>query len=205
MAKSKELVPVNKFDNLLKEANAYSLSDLIPAHFKGKTANCIIALELSRNLNLPFLTVVNGIDVIQGKPSFKSTFLASLVNKSGLFKNSIFIEYSGEGDSLVATASAERIDGQKCVQSVSMAMAKAEGWAQRNPKYRSMPQLMLGYRAISFFVKLFCPQVTMGLASTEEMIDIEHSQQQQQQQPIVIDENNKTSAEQIKNLIGEVL
>ena len=53
-----------------------------------------------------------------------------------------------------------------------MDMAKAEGWLGKNgSKWKTMPQLMLRYRAASFFSSLNCPELTMGLYTREEMQD----------------------------------
>ena len=55
---------------------------------------------------------------------------------------------------------------------MDMEMAKAEGWLSKNgSKWKTMPQLMLRYRAASFFSSLNCPELTMGLYTKEEMQD----------------------------------
>ena len=55
---------------------------------------------------------------------------------------------------------------------VDMDMAKDEGWLSKNgSKWKTMPQLMLRYRAASFFSSLNCPELTMGLYTKEEMQD----------------------------------
>ena len=56
-----------------------------------------------------------------------------------------------------------------------MAMAKAEGWT-KNPKWFSMTDQMLGYRASSFFARIYCPAVLMGVAVEGEIEDITQSQ-----------------------------
>lgn len=51
-------------------------------------------------------------------------------------------------------------------------MAKAEGWVDKNgSKWKTMPQVMLRYRAASFFSRMNCPELTLGLYSKEEIID----------------------------------
>ena len=53
-----------------------------------------------------------------------------------------------------------------------MDMAKDEGWLGKNgSKWKTMPQLMLRYRAASFFSSLNCPELTMGLYTKEEILD----------------------------------
>jgi hypothetical protein len=56
-------------------------------------------------------------------------------------------------------------------------MAKKEGWFNRNgSKWQTMPELMLRYRAATFFSRLYCPEITMGMHSREEVEDITYEE-----------------------------
>ena len=53
-----------------------------------------------------------------------------------------------------------------------MEMAKAEGWyGKAGSKWKTMPQIMLRYRAASFFARMNCPELTLGFYTKEEVID----------------------------------
>ena len=39
-----------------------------------------------------------------------------------------------------------------------------------------MPELMMRYRAAAFFGRLYAPEITMGMHSVEEIIDIQHEE-----------------------------
>lgn len=68
----------------------------------------------------------------------------------------------------IEKATGERLDGP----TVSMEMAVAEGWFGKNgSKWQTMPDVMLRYRAASFFGKLYAPELLMGLSSAEEIHD----------------------------------
>jgi hypothetical protein len=58
---------------------------------------------------------------------------------------------------------------------VTMAMAKAEGWATKSgSKWRTMPELMIRYRSAAMWGRLFVPELLVGIIHTqEEAIDIE--------------------------------
>lgn len=57
---------------------------------------------------------------------------------------------------------------------ISMAMAKVEGWYDKSgSKWQTMPELMLRYRAATFFKNIHCPEITMGFKTSDEIIDIE--------------------------------
>ena len=56
---------------------------------------------------------------------------------------------------------------------ITMAMAKAEGWLDKNgSKWKTMPDLMLRYRAASFFSRLYAPEIAMGMQTVEEVADL---------------------------------
>lgn len=57
---------------------------------------------------------------------------------------------------------------------VSIRMAVAEGWYTKDgSKWPTMPELMLRYRAASYWVSTFAPEMSMGFHTTEEARDIE--------------------------------
>ena len=63
------------------------------------------------------------------------------------------------GDSLVGTL-------------VTIAMAKAEGWySKTGSKWKTMPEQMLKYRAASWLVRAYAPEIAMGLHCADEIED----------------------------------
>jgi hypothetical protein len=57
-----------------------------------------------------------------------------------------------------------------------MKMAKAEGWVDKNgSKWKTMPELMIRYRAAAFFGRLYTPEIMMGMQTKEEILDIQHA------------------------------
>ena len=120
------------------------------------------------------LMVMQNLYVIQGRPSWSSKFLIAAINNSGKFDMELQFEETKDKDgkpySCLAwtTKNGRRVEGM----TVDMEMAKAEGWLGKNgSKWKTMPQLMLRYRAASFFSSLNCPELTMGLYTKEEMQD----------------------------------
>lgn len=66
-------------------------------------------------------------------------------------------------------ATGDKIVGPK----VSIQMAIDEGWlTKKGSKWQTMPEVMLHYRATSFFGKLHAPDLLMGLQTREELEDI---------------------------------
>lgn len=56
---------------------------------------------------------------------------------------------------------------------VSIAIAKKEQWFQKSgSKWQTMPELMLCYRAATFFGRLYAPEILMGMKTQDEVVDI---------------------------------
>jgi len=56
---------------------------------------------------------------------------------------------------------------------ITIEMAIREGWYTKNgSKWQTIPELMLNYRAASFFSRLYAPEISMGMHTAEEVIDV---------------------------------
>jgi hypothetical protein len=84
---------------------------------------------------------------------------------------------TGKGDDLACQCVAKEISTGAALEgpTVTMAMAKAEGWATKSgSKWRTMPDLMIRYRAAAMWGRLYIPDMLIGISySQEEVMDIE--------------------------------
>lgn len=155
-------------------AKCLAESHLVPEAYRGKLADCVIALELAQRLGASPLAVMQATHIIHGRPSFSAQFIIGMVNSCGRYSPLRFA-MSGEGDkrSCIAwayeLASGDRLEGP----AVSIAMAKAEKWFDKTgSKWRTMPELMLRYRAATFFGRLYAPELMMGMRTDDEIQDM---------------------------------
>lgn len=161
------------FEHVQRVAKMFSGSDLVPKRYQNNLGNCIIALEMSSRIGASPLLVMQNLDVIQGKPAWSSTFLIASINSCGKFSPLRYEEDDKDGGRTRAWAydlkNNEKLEGPW----VSMKMAEAEGWISKNgSKWKTMPELMRRYRAASFFSRQFAPEVSMGMHTVEEVVDI---------------------------------
>ena len=161
------------FELLQRVGNMFAKSELVPAHLRGKPADCIIAVQLAHEMGLAPLSVLQNIYMVSGKAGWSAQFLIARANASGVFDDSgIDWEITGKGADLEVTAFAtKRAGGRRVEYTVTMAMAKAEGWT-KNAKYQTMPELMCRYRAATTLIGLYCPEVKFGLGVREELEDV---------------------------------
>jgi hypothetical protein len=57
-----------------------------------------------------------------------------------------------------------------------MKEAMAEGWT-KNPKYRSLPELMLRYRAATLLIRTHVPEALNGMHTVEELQDVNYAKE----------------------------
>lgn len=170
-----------KFDHIQRVAMMFSKSSLVPDAYRGvnNLGNCIIAIELASRIKMsPFMAMQN-LNTIKGKPSWSSVFLIAALNTCGRFKPLKF-KMEGKIGTMERTCLAytSEIDSDEILEGpiVSMEMAKKEGWIDKNgSKWQTMPELMLRYRAASFFSRLYAPEISMGMQTTEEIKDVDPS------------------------------
>ena len=168
---------IQAFEDAQRIAKALASSTLIPPQFQGQQgfANCLVALEIANRMGIsPFLAMQH-LHVIQGRPSWSSSFIIAMVNGCGRFSPLRF-EISGTGDSLACYAVAIDLASEQELKgpTITMLMAKKEGWATKTgSKWATMPDLMIRYRAAAFWGRLYASDLLLGLQTQEEAIDIQ--------------------------------
>lgn len=179
---------VDHFRQAYNMAKYLCQSSMVPKQYQGQgnIGNCIIALEMAQRIGASPFAVMQNLDVIHGSPSWRSQFVIASLNSCGRFSPLRF-KVEGEGDTRTAIAWAydkatgEVLEGPP----VSIATAKAEGWYDKNgSKWKTIPELMLRYRAAKWFGNLYAPDITMGMHDDTEVRDIiDVKQGQEQEQP----------------------
>lgn len=165
----------NTFDHAQRVAKMLSSSSLIPKEYQGNIQNTMIALEMANRIGASPLMVMQNLYIVHGKPSWSSTFIIAALNSSRKF-SPVRFELSGDGEEYGCYAWAYDASNQEKLlgPKITMKMAKLEGWIDKNgSKWKTMPELMLRYRAAAFFGRLYAPEIMMGMQTFEEVIDIE--------------------------------
>jgi hypothetical protein len=168
---------IQAFEDAQRIAKALASSTLIPPQFQGQQgfANCLVALEIANRMRMSPFQVMQNLHIIHGRPSWSSQFIIGLINGCGRFSP---LEYvlSGQGDSLTCYCEATELANDKVREgpTVTMAMAKKEGWSTKSgSKWQTMPELMIRYRAAAFWGRLYIPELLVGIQTQEEVIDVQ--------------------------------
>jgi hypothetical protein len=156
-----------------RKAKVYSESSLVPQQYQKNVGNVLIAQNMASRMGADVLMVMQNLYIVHGKPGWSAQFLIACFNSCGRF-SSIKYRLSGEGDDYgctayaTETATGEEVSGVR----VTIGMAKAEGWSTKaGSKWKTMPDLMLRYRAATFLVRCTAPEIGLGLMTREELDD----------------------------------
>jgi uncharacterized membrane protein YecN with MAPEG domain len=164
------------FELLQRAAKALASSTMVPNEYRGNIPNCLIALEMANRMGASPLLVMQNLFLIHGRPSWSAKFLVATFNQSGRF-SAIRFRWEGEKDkdSWGCRAwSIEKENGQELVGPlITIGLAKKEGWHDKSgSKWKTIPELMLSYRAAAWLVNIHAPEISMGLNTAEELHDV---------------------------------
>lgn len=162
------------FEHSQRVAKVFAASELVPAHLrKNGVTDVLLAYAIAKRMGEDPVIVMQNIYFVSGRAGWKSEYMIARANKSGVFKGRINWRTTGQGDTLSVTAFAKLAEtGDEVTATASMGMAKAEGWT-RNSKYQTMPEHMLRWRSATMLIRLFAPEVMLGIAAVEELQDIQ--------------------------------
>lgn len=185
------------FDHAQRIAKALASSTLVPATYQNNISNTLVALEMANRIGASPLMVMQNLNVIQGRPSWSSTFIIAAINSCGRFaplrfrienKGHVklqYFEWVGEKHNRRKEPRDIEIENITCRAwttdqngevlegpEVSVQMAVLEGWyTKTDSKWKTMTEVMLRYRAASFFGRLYAPDIMLGMHTTEEVVD----------------------------------
>lgn len=162
----------------LKKAFFYAeiQGGLVPDAFKGDVHAIFVMSQIADSMGCDLIETLQGGYFVHGRFGWYAEFLIRRALSSGVITA---IDYEIGGDiksgTLAVRAVGTRPDGSKAHgTAVSLSMAQSEGWT-RNPKYKSMPALMLKKRAASFLIRESFPHIMGGYTQTADELEDIHA------------------------------
>jgi len=177
------------FEHCQRVADLFAKSTMVGKDFEGNIGNCMIALNYAGRIQAdPFMTM-QLMHVIHGKPGVEGKLVKALIERSGKYRD---VDYEwldannqpiddhkvyennakdGRGCRLFGTNNKtdKLVKGPK----VSWKVVYEEGWFNKNgSKWKTIPELMFMYRSASWFANVHCPEVKLGMMTTEEIRDV---------------------------------
>lgn len=162
-----------QFNHTVRAASALAKSSLVPTAYQGKPEDCFIVLDMAQRVGMTPLMAMQALNVVKGKPSWNGQACMAIIRADSEFVNPrpVYVGKTGTDERGCYIKARLASTGEEiCGTTVTIAMAKAEGWTS-NSKWRNMPEQMLAYRAAAFFARVYCPERLMGCAVEGEAED----------------------------------
>lgn len=149
-------------------ADRISGSGLIPKAFQGKPDDILVAMMWASNLKMPFLQILQGIAVINGRPVLWGDTALAVVRASGLLEDMKEEVKQVEGTLVAVCAMKRKGQSTPIVRTFSFKQAETAGLAAREV-WRKYTQRMLQMRARSYAIRDGFADVLNGIGVEDEL------------------------------------
>lgn len=148
----------------IQYARALSEASLLPNAYRKQPANVLLAMEYGEALGLSPIAAIQGVHVIDGKPTASAQLIGALVRKAG---HRLRVSVSPDGTAAKATI-VRSDDPDFVFESLwTLDRAQAAGLIGKGT-WKAYPASMLKARAITEVARDACPEVLSGVAYTAE-------------------------------------
>lgn len=167
----------DSLDSKIRFAQCLADASLLPASYRGKPANVLLAIEMGEALGLPTIQAINGIHVIEGRPSASADLLAAVIRRAG---HKLRVRVNDEA--LIAVATLIRADDPDFLYEARWDMDKARNAGLlatdkdgriKKDNWRQYPGQMLRARAISEVARSGATDALYGVSYTPEELGAE--------------------------------
>lgn len=170
-AASRGIATPTNMGDAMRLAEMLANSTMVPATYKGKPGDVLVAVQMGAELGLSPLQALQNIASINGRPSVWGDAALALAQSHPLYvSHREWIE--GEGDDMAGCCEVTRRGSAPHVARFSVRQAKkANLWSKSGP-WQQYPERMLVLRARGFALRDKFADALRGLITAEEAQDI---------------------------------
>lgn len=161
-----QVMPSN-FNELYRYAQVLSRSDLVPKDYRGKPDNVVVAIQYGAEIGLKPLQAMQGIAVINGRPTLWGDHFLAVIRASGALESIVETDDGKEATCIVR----RKGESNTITRTFSIEDAKTAGlWGKQGP-WTNYPKRMRQMRARAFACRDAFADVLKGFGFTEEAQD----------------------------------
>ncbi len=141
-------------------------SELVPKDYRGKPANCLIAMQMGGEIGLKPMQAIQGIAIINGRPGVFGDAMWALVRSHPLCQA---VAENYNASTQTATCMVQRRGSEPTVRTFSQADAvKARLWGKEGP-WTQYPLRMLQWRARGYAARDAIPEALKGVPLASDL------------------------------------
>lgn len=164
------VVAPQNFGEVMAFADRMSESRFVPAHLRGRPADCMaVCMQALRWGMDPFMVAQKTYFTKEGSPpGYEAQLVNAVVYARAPLKGRLDIQWEGKWPARVCIVTGIiRGDDRPKVRSVNAANIKT----RNSPMWLADPDQQLAYYTTRAWARLYCPDVLMGVYTREEIID----------------------------------
>lgn len=169
-------------------AQKIASTEFVPVSLRGSVPKTAAAILYGRELDLPPMTALGSIHVINGKAGISAELMRAMIARAGHE-----IRITDMSADRCQVKGKRRGEQEWTTATYTMVEAVKAGDAKKNPQYSTRPAEMLLARATTRLARMVFADVIHGMASVEELEDLDEEpvavpvvrvEQQQEQEPV---------------------
>lgn len=166
--KGTEMELINQIENIEKKAEMIAKSSIIPSSLRGKSGDILVLLMMAQELDIPPMQAINGINVIQGKPTISPQLMLGLIRRR---VPSCYIKIEPSQEKLSCTVTMARdISRMDEAYTTTWDMERAKKLQlDKKDNYIKQPLTMLQWRAVGDAARQIFSDVLSGLYFPDEL------------------------------------
>jgi len=146
--------------------------EAIPAHMRGNVGMCIAIHEMAGDWGFRPYGVANLSYIVNNKLAFEAQLMIAVVNKHGGLTQRLRPRYEGEGDDLVCIVQGQFNGEVDVCEYRSPKLGTIH--PKNSPLWKVDPPRQLFYYSARGFIRMFCPQIMLGIFGYDELQDNPH-------------------------------
>jgi len=153
--------------------------NMIPDHFKGKPSDCMAIVMQAANWGMSPWSVAQGTHIVSGTLGFEAKLVNAVISSSTAIEGRFHYRYNTEDKWVV---NGKKVGPECWIQCGAILKGESEiQWGERlypddvttknSPLWQTAPKQQSAYLAVKYWARLYCPQVMLGIHTTDEILD----------------------------------
>lgn len=166
------LLDPSRFHQAVELAKVMAKADCMPAHLKGKPADCLRVVELAHRANQSPYAIADKTYFVGGKIAFEGQLCAALVNAHSSIEERLSYDYEGDEDkpaTLKCVVSA-KLKGEANPRTVRVTWIQGDAQSKgAKDKWQSQPAQQLAYYGARVWARRHTPEILLGMYTVDEL------------------------------------
>lgn len=174
------LLNIDVMDRMMKLADIMSQGvATVPKHLQGRPSDCLAIIMQAARWGMDPFVVGQKSHLVNGVLGYEAQLYNALITSSKVVHGRFKYEYGGDWEKIVGKKDG-RDESGLFVRVGAVLRGEAEiTWGEpvyladittrNSPLWKTMPKQQIGYLAVKYWARAYCPEVTMGIYDKDDL------------------------------------